>query len=93
MPPAASITSRSRPSATPDAGGKAKTVDNTADPPVGSASTSSAGRRHVKASATAVVVTPGDPDAEVSTISAMAMSPGMAACHAVAEPLGPTICT
>ena len=47
---------------------------STADPPVGSASTSSAGRRHVKASANAVVVTPGDPEAEVNTISAIALS-------------------
>ena len=43
-----------------------------ADPPVGSASTRSTGRGQVHASPVAVVVTPGDPDADVNTINATA---------------------
>src|SRR5690606_11182598 len=47
----------------------------TADPPVGSASTSSTGLGHVNASPSAVVVTPGDPDADANTIRDTAPSP------------------
>src|SRR5665647_2072200 len=44
------------------------------DPPVGSASTSSDGRGQDSASPRADVVTPGDPDADVRTISATSSS-------------------
>ena len=47
-----------------------KKPDRSPEPPVGSASTSNTGRGQRSARPSAVVVTPGDPDAEVSAMTA-----------------------
>src|SRR5829696_352890 len=47
-----------------------------AEPPVGSASTSNTGRDQVNASPRAEVVTPGEPEADASTTTAILSAPG-----------------